>query len=112
MRRKKLSKAYGKRYRKEHKAEVTNVRERFLEKNPDYFKDYYEEHKDKIKEQRKEYYETNKEKIKQKYKKQRNEWRRKKAEELRKQGITNPWCVIRGMEPKYASTDTNSQDAV
>lgn len=111
MGRKKLYKAYYRKYNKEHRVEKDDALERFLERNEDYYKIYYENHKEELKQRQKEYYEANKDKIRVKYRKQRNDWRKRKVEQLRKQGVTNPWCVIRGMEPRYAILDTNSIEA-
>lgn len=78
------------------------------ESQKEYLREYYQKNKDKFKKYNKEHYQTSKEQRK-KYVAQQNEWRHKKVEKMREQGIINPWSVMLGKEPKY-SEDNNGNN--
>lgn len=73
-----------------------------------YLRKYYQKNKDKFKEYNSKHYQTSKEQRK-KYIAKQNEWRHKKVEKMREQGIINPWSVMSGAEPKY-SEGNNGND--
>ena len=76
-------------------------KEKINEYNAKYKREHYAENREKILKANKEYYEKNKEKLRAKYNERNRNSNAKKVAELREQGVTNPWRVIKGYEAKY-----------
>lgn len=87
-----------------------------IEKQREYSRRYYEKHKDKMKEYNKNYMKKWRAEHLQEYneyqnkyyhknssslKEYNNNWRKKKVEQLREQGVMNPWEALNGKEPRY-----------
>lgn len=90
-------KEYSRRYYKKNKDKIKEQQKKWYEKHPNYKKELYQKNKDKIYQQQTEY----RKKHKQRFTELCIASRRRRAERLRAEGITNPYAVINGYQPKY-----------
>jgi hypothetical protein len=97
---------YMKEWRNKNKEKQKEYQKKYNEKNKDRIKkwlhDYYINNKEKMDEKSKEWKRNHKDRTREMVKKSRH----KRVEELRRNGVINPWSVIvRGLEPKYKTLE-------